>query len=291
LSEVAEKTPIAYIVSDQGNNLRRAYKQGGYIAVSDCSHAFARALESLYKDSEPFKTFCVTCSQLRKKWVLSQWAAYMPPAQRTKARFMNVAPLLEWARACLERFESFPVEVQTEIAFLRDEREWIEEFCTILETTRKLTHSLKIKGFSIAKKEKMLACLEPLQTLNQRIWAKSIQQYLESLANNPILNEPLSENNLERDSSKRIFCCSDIIESTFGKFKLKMNPKNPQPMTPFLLTMANFGTDLSQQTIQEALQGVKNSQIVTPKNPEKPSMRAQKTAIFGKKVKTEIVDF
>jgi hypothetical protein len=291
LSEVAEKTPIAYIVSDQGHNLRCAYKQGGYIAVSDCSHAFARALESLYKDSESFQRFGMACSQLRKKWILSQWAAYMPPAQRTKARFMNVAPLLDWAKACLERFEDFPIEVQTAIAFLTEQREWIEEFWSILQTTRDLTHHLKIKGFSIAKKEKMFACLECLQTPNQRIWVKSIQQYLESLANNPILKESLSENSPERDSPKRIFCCSDIIESTFGKFKLKINTKNPQPMTPFLLTMANFGTDLSQQTIQEALQRVKNSQIATPKNPEKPSMRAQKKAIFGKKVKPEIVDF
>jgi hypothetical protein len=291
LCEVAEKTPIAYIVSDQGNNLRRSYKEGGYIAVSDCSHAFARALESLYEDSEPFTTFCTTCNQLRKKWILSQWAAYMPPVQRTKARFMNVAPLFEWAKACLERREHFPIEVQTAIAFLTEQREWIEEFWGILQTTRDLTHHLKIKGFSIAKKDKMLARLELLQTPNQRIWAKSIQQYLETLANNPILNPPLSENNPERDVSKRIFCCSDIIESTFGKFKLKINTKNPQPMTPFLLTMANFGTDLSQQTIQEALQEVKNSQIRTPKNPKKPSRREQKKAIFGKKVKPEIVDF
>ena len=280
LAEVNARIPIAYIVSDQGNNLRGAYKRGESPTVSDCSHAFARALESRYEDSETFKTFCVTCSQLRKKWVLSAWAAYMPPTQRTKARFMNVAPLLEWAKACLERRESFPVEVQTALAFLTDLSEWVEEFCQILQVTRELTHHLKIRGFSRDKKVKMEARLESLQTPLQRIWVKSIQQYLEMLAQNPVL-----------DTSEVLFCCSDIIESTFGKFKQKINTKNPQSMTPFLLTMANFGTDLSPQTIQEALQSVKNDQIRTPKDPKKPSIRTQKKAIFGKKVKPKIVDF
>lgn len=54
-------------------------------------------------------------------------------------------------------------------------------------------------------------------------------------------------------------------------------------MTPFLLTIANLGDDLSRSFIQEALQNVKVLQIATPKNPDKPSIPKQKKEIFGKK--------
>jgi hypothetical protein len=304
LKEVHERTPIAYVVSDQGSNLRKACRLSGLNWVSDCSHAFARALERIYQECPDFKTFGLDCGKVRAKWCLTKWAAYMPPTQRTKARFMNIAPLFQWAQACLERFETFPKDVQTFLAFLKPAQSLIQELFQLLEATRNLTLDLKVKGFWIAKKESIFTYLQQFQTPNQRIWVQAIQKYIQTLTENSFWkpeqttqasqndsNTPIPSQNTLEQSSKRLFCCSDIIESTFGKFKLKINPKNPQAMTPFLLTIANFGDDLSRSFIQEALQNVKVHQIATPKNPEKPSIPKQKKEIFGKKVKPKIMTF
>jgi hypothetical protein len=287
LKEVHKRTPIAYVVSDPGGNLRKACRLSGLNWVSDCSHAFARALERIYQACPDFKTFGLDCGKVRAKWCLTKWAAYMPPAQRTKARFMNIAPLFQWAHACLERFETFPKDVQTFLSFLKPAQSLITELFQLLEATRNRTLDLKVKGFWIAKKESIFTYLQQFQTPNQRIWGQAIQKYIETLAANPLLSKPI----LPTVPPKRLFCCSDIIESTFGKFKLKINPKNPQAMTPFLLTIANFGDDLSKSFIQEALQNVKVHQIATPKNPDKPSIPKQKKEIFGPKVKSKIMEF
>jgi hypothetical protein len=132
--------------------------------------------------------------------------------------------------------------------------------------------------------------LQQFKTPNQLRWVQDIQKYIETLATNPLLSKPTLA--IEPTvPPKRLFCCSDIIESTFGKFKLQINAKNPQAMTPFLLTIANFGDDLSRSFIQEALQNVKVHEITTPKNPDKPSILKQKKEIFAPKVKPKIMTF
>jgi hypothetical protein len=304
LKSVHERTPIAYVVSDRGGNLVKACRLSGLNWVSDCSHAFARAFERLYQDSEPFKTFCLDCGKVRAKWCLTKWAAYMPPAQRTKARFMNIEPLFQWAKACLDRLDTFPEAVQTFLDFLKPVQSLIHELCQLLEATRNITLDLKVKGFAQTKKQPIFTYLQQFKTPNQLRWVQEIQKYIQTLAENPLLNSNEAPQASQSDSNasivpqktietapKRLFCCSDIIESTFGKFKLKINPKNPQAMTPFLLTIANFGDDLSRSFIQEALQNVKVHQIATPKNPDKPSIPKQKKEIFGKKVKPPIMTF
>lgn len=214
---------------------------------------------------------------------------------------MNIAPLFQGAKACLE---PFPKDVQTVRAFLKPAQSLIEELCQLLEATQPLPFELKVKGFGLAQKQPIFTYLQQFKTPNQLVWVQTIQKYIQTLAENPLLNLKEVAQASKRDSNtpiplqqtleplpKRLFCCSDIIESTFGTFKLKINSKSPQAMTPFLLTIANFGEDLSKSFIQEALQNVKVHQIATPKNPDKPSILKQKKEIFAQKVKPKIMTF
>ena len=93
----AQNRTIAYIVSDRGHNLVKSYELGGFWHIPDLTHAAAKALERIYSKLDTFTAFTAACGLLRKKWNLSLGkCAYMPPSQRSKVRFANIFPLIEW---------------------------------------------------------------------------------------------------------------------------------------------------------------------------------------------------
>jgi hypothetical protein len=280
LSDLEKRFKIRSIVSDEGNNLKATYKLGNYVHIPDCSHVFAKGLASIYESLSEYKEWSQKCNLLRKKWLLGKYSAYCPPAQRSKARFMNVAPIVEWAWNCLQIWEKIPPEIQVELAFLEEHKALIMEFEELLRKSQILLNHLKNKGFNIQKYDKMTAFLSEMSTLRQQNWSKLIQKYLDQLQAKCLLL-----------GLETICCCSDIIESTFGKFKSKVNTKNPQSMTSFVYCMANFGGHLSQESVKNALENVKVKEIGALIQSSTPSRKAQKQALFGKKAKPEIVDF
>ena len=68
----------------------------------------------------------------------------------------------------------------------------------------------------------------------------------------------------QRIGMSSIFCCSDIIESTFGKFKQKIADNTPFGLTEFALTIANFRKDFSKDEIRLALETIKLKKVVLP---------------------------
>jgi len=90
------------------------------------------------------------------------------------------------------------------------------------------------------------------KTAKERQFEQGIQTYFDRLH--------------ERKVAHQVWCCSDIIESAFGKFKYKMNPNHGQKMTKFIFTLANFGTQCSKQEVLDALQKVKLKDIQSSKN-------------------------
>ncbi|MDX2068876.1 MAG: hypothetical protein SFV55_10650, partial [Haliscomenobacter sp.] len=74
---------------------------------------------------------------------------------------------------------------------------------------------------------------------------------------------------------------SDVIESTFGKFKLKIHPRSPFGMTQFLLSFANFAQTLNLDLLKIALE---SSTLVnlTELSAKRDSFFYLKTQFLGK---------
>ncbi|PSJ71467.1 hypothetical protein C7N43_39170 [Sphingobacteriales bacterium UPWRP_1] len=83
-----------------------------------------------------------------------------------------------------------------------------------------------------------------------------------------------------------IFCCSDIIESTFGKLKQKITGNTPFRLTEFALTIANFRKDFSKDEIRLALETVKLKKVAAWR-PKIDSIAAKKRNLFKEKVSQE----
>lgn len=251
LQKVKDMVDVQYVVSDQGINLCKAYAQVGLRHIPDCSHVLAGGMEKLYKNDPTFDLFIRWAAQLRARWAMSrQKVAFMPPAHRTKARFANVFPLVRWAKDVINRPQNtpfvIPQDVKEELSFLAQHQSFIEELSWIDHLSSAIAKILKTQGYNDHSKDLIQQCMSHVDLPNSdkiNSFKDHLNTYLENLAKLSLSFE-----------LKTLICCSDVIESTFGKFKLKIHPRSPFGMTQFLFSFANFSQTLNLDLLKSALE-------------------------------------
>lgn len=107
LEALSEKVGIPLqIIADQGSDVKKGIelfrqKHKDTIYTPDITHQMALFLKHHLKDNEQYLSFATKCSTTAK--ALQQTALHFlkPPAQRTKARWLNVATPVAWAQRVL----------------------------------------------------------------------------------------------------------------------------------------------------------------------------------------------
>jgi hypothetical protein len=246
--ELINKTRgISYIVSDEGLNLCKSYKMGNHVHIEDCTHVLANHLKHIYQKDSRFEDFRKLIGQLRIAFYLSkEKSPFMPPSMRGKLRFANMFPCIDWAKRCLEKWETLSPSLQTSLVFLKHNEDFIKELETIERAFKLVCETLKNKGFGQGQKKGILKALAALdKTKNTLVFIKNIKEYLKNLT---LKSRQLKE--------KHLLCSSDIIESFFGKFKQKINPNSKSGLSEFIFTIANFTKSFTEEELKLALEKV-----------------------------------
>jgi hypothetical protein len=248
IRKIALNKWIKYVVSDEGNNLRKAYKSLNYKHIEDCTHVLANHLKRIYEKDEDFEAFRKLIGQLRRDWNLSkEKSRYMPPTMRGKMRFANIFPCVKWAEMCLENWSNFSEEIQISLAFLKEKSTFLKSLIEVSFIFKTVCEILKKEGFGILQKQNILAALAVLKVEEKsKIFIENCKTYLDNLATK---SQELDQHHL--------LCSSDIIESFFGKFKSKINSNNRSGLTEFIFTIANFTQAFSVEEVKNALENVK----------------------------------
>jgi hypothetical protein len=89
------------IIDDHGGDLaggvelfRKAHPET--IEIYDISHKAACLLKARLEHDEQWKAFSAKAGQTKCNIQQTEWAFLVPPSQRSKARFMNLGPLIAW---------------------------------------------------------------------------------------------------------------------------------------------------------------------------------------------------
>lgn len=248
LQKIAKYKQISYVVSDEGLNLRKAYNSCNYVHIEDCTHIFANYLKRIYGEDSTFESFRKLIGKLRQAWNLSKLnSQYMPPSMRGKMRFANIFPCVDWAKYCLDKWDTLDKKVQESLQFMREQKGFIDQLIDIGKVFKWVCAKLKTEGFGSEQKNAILEKLSEFKIgENTLIFVKNIKDYLENLSQKST-----------QLGQEHLICSSDIIESYFGKFKQKINPNSRSGLTEFIYTMANFSGNFTQSEIKNALEKVK----------------------------------
>jgi len=239
---------IKYAVSDSGSSICKGLNKSGIVRIADCTHALGLLLKKRYEKDERYNCFYKQTTLFKRKISMSKYAEYMPPRQRSKARFLNLTQLSRWATKILTivRKKGIEKEVYNRLKWIESYSDLISEIVKYQELLNRLFKILKHKGLS---KKTEQACKKIIAVSKvEQSFKEKIRQYLKG-------------NRTKLPREEQLICCSDIIESKFGHFKNRMSHNKNIGFTASCLTIANSNLIKGIEPIKTAMEGTKLSEI------------------------------
>jgi hypothetical protein len=234
---------IAYVVSDRGANLVKAIQELGLPRIDDCGHALALILKREYAKRADFESFNRDCTAFKRRGNISDYAHLMPPALRFHSRFMNLNPVVQWARRMITLLDKHSEcelikPYRQHLEWLLSYRDLIEELHPILNSWQLILQLLKTEGLSP----------------NTARLARSEIQQLDLSANmKNELERYLTVNQTKIEKYPKVICSTDIVESYFGRFKA-VHQSLP---AAYCITLADYGQTVSLPQVHSAMCKVK----------------------------------
>lgn len=234
---------VIYAVTDAGSTLKCGLKKADIPHVYDITHAIAIALEKLYKKDVYFKEYTAEAGQMRYKLCCSKNAHLIPPNQRSKSRFLNIDILSKWGIKVLRALgrNEITAEERDQLQWVQEKGAFIVEMDILISVVEEISILLKNNGLNRATKTKCISILRKCKSGKLKLFRQFILDYLE-------------ENmKVKSKRSETILCCSDIIETTFGKYKNELG-KNPMSgITDLVLIIPAFTSTLSADGVNAAI--------------------------------------
>ncbi len=224
----------SYIISDNGANLAKGIRQTGIVHHRDISHSFGLILEDVYKGQADFEGFTAKLNGIRLKYHLTEYAFLLPPKQRTIARFMNIFNWVQWAEDMLKAYPKLTPKQQKAFSFVVENKTLIEELASVMETIRSIEQKCKYDGISMDIAKLCIWKALKLSRVPNANWRTTaigvkISLYLFEEAKKIVL------------TNRSHIICSDIIESTFGWYKMKKSCNKLCGVTASVLNIAVIG--------------------------------------------------
>ncbi len=212
---MAERPGISlrYVICDRGSNLLAALSKLALPVVSDCSHVMMNMVKKLFKDDAALSKLKASVGLLRQQLTMTDNAFALPATLRDKDRFGRIFFLVKW----MERIDDYGTALNSELrARLNAGRNrWLDLRLRQVQRLMVITATrLKCEGLSQASRDgwinDVLAYLQtqPRLTQQARSFITGIMNYFNDHAD-------------FYANWVRIQCCSDIIESIFGRYKNK----------------------------------------------------------------------
>lgn len=220
-----------YVISDNASIMASGIARAGLPAHRDISHSLGMLLERCYKNEDDFMAYTKSMSETQVKHNMKKVAYLLPPRQRTIARFINLSNWVKWSQKMLNIYHKLTPQEQESFAFIPSNASLIDELSQVMKCINCIEKECKQNGLS---KEVIKQSLGSIQhTLfkgnsRMRTLGEAICKFL--LEEGKILeNQETAHNN-----------SSDIIESTFGAYKLRKSPNKLYGVTSFILFMPTY---------------------------------------------------
>lgn len=246
-----------YVISDNASSMTSGITRAGLVGHRDISHSLGVFLERCYKNEEDFMTYTKSMSEAQFKHNMKKIAYLLPPRQRTVARFINLSNWVRWSQKILNIYHKLTSQERAVFAFVSSNASLIDELSEVMKCINSIEKKCKQNGLS---KEVIKQSLEDIQqTLfngnsRMRTLGETICQFLKQ-EGRILENEKSAHNN-----------SSDIIESTFGTYKLRKSSNKLYGVTSFILFMPMysqlaFSKCQKQDSFKKHLESVRLRQI------------------------------
>jgi hypothetical protein len=252
------------ILGDHGGDLaggvelfRQAHPET--VEIYDISHKAACLLKARLEHDEQWKAFAAKAGQTKCQIQQTEWAFLVPPSQRSKARYMNLGPLIAWGVKTLAIVDNPGPEVlqygtrerlQEKLGWLCQFREPLQGWSELEQTIDVAVDFVRTQGlYRGAAKD-----------LRKRLSKLSVGQNAAPLGQDLTKFVAAQARQLRR--GERLPGCSEVIESCLGKFKTLEREQAKGGFTSLLLALAACVAERTQEVVHEALQQTKTRDVI-----------------------------
>ena len=251
------------IVSDHGADLKKGisdfcaqYPQTSFIY--DIKHRTAALLKKELNEEPRWQEFGRRMRQTKQETQQTELSYLAPPAQRTKARYMNADTVIGWGSRVLGLLDRLAEEgrlkkharLWQKLGWVTGYRAELSEWEGLLTTTRKTEKYVREKGYTRGC-EKVLSEELPAQGLSPRVQA----------ARNALLEFVEEEGNKAREG-ERLPGSSEVLESVIGKLKRIEGAPRGRGMSNLLLSVGAIVATTTIEVVSQAMKKVRTKEVL-----------------------------
>jgi len=256
------------IVSDEGGDVRGGIESycGDHPHTSstcDMAHKGANLLRTLLEADARWSEFTVRLGQTKAKLQQTPLACCIGPSLRPKARFMNLAAPLRWARWCLRVLDGpWPAndtlterqrlvletidrtQLEAKLGWLKDDREAIKQWSEWHEVIQAAIRQVRRYGI-----EKGTA-----GTLEERFRAMKLSSSGRAVADHMLVFVRLAATVVR--GGECLIGSTEILESLFGDLKTLERQQSGSGLTGLMLGLGAIMSTWSEEEIKKALETI-----------------------------------
>jgi hypothetical protein len=278
------------IIRDRGGDVQAGVEHFCAAHPTTCAiyaikHKTAAVLKQELAGDPAWQEFTHLCQQTKQQVQQTALAFLMPPNQRTTARWMNVARLVDWGTKTLAFLDTPPptrapgcdtTRLEEKLGWLPRFRPQLQLWGELLHLVEVTEHFVRTQGLTRGAPRQLRHLLTPL-TLTPR--GHKVRTHLLAF---------VAEEALKVQPHERLLGSSEVIESVFGKFKRLEATQGKSGFTGLLLTIGAMVAHTTHEIIHKALETVPTKCVLEwCKKTLGDSIQAQRKKAFGLHSRTE----
>jgi hypothetical protein len=228
-------------------------------AVYDIKHKTAAVLKRRLEHDARWIVFLQQVTTTRNRLQQTALASWLPPNLRSQARYLNLDPLVTWARQVLAALEAPPdparatfdaAKVEAQLGWLREFREPLAEWSELLDLVTTTERLVRQDGLSVALPQKLAEQL-PTAASTERV--RAVRAELSSF---------VTQEAAKARPDERLLGSSEVIESVFGKLKQVERSQAKNGFTGLILSVCAMVSPTTEAVVQQALESVSTAQVL-----------------------------
>jgi len=250
------------IVSDGGSDLHAGIERfcqahPRTVWLYDIKHKTACLLKHALEQDASWQTFLEKVHRFKQQVSLTALAALAPPNQRSKARYMNVDVVVDWAQESLLALDR-PQALQKaglKVRCVEEKLGWLRKFAPQVRRWREMLsvigaaeHYVRHEGLHAQAAEELAAVLP-----------KSAIPAVERLRKQ--LLEFIAVEGQQAREGERLLGSSEVLESIIGKFKHVAGERGQHGLTGMVLSIGALVGNLAVPTVQTAMTEITTTEV------------------------------
>jgi hypothetical protein len=250
------------IVSDNGSDLhagidRFRRKHRDTVWLYDIKHKTACLLKHALERDASWSLFVAQAHRFKQQIAQTEMAGLAPPQQRSKARYMNVDVLTDWAAKHLKLLDSKkamraaglkPTQVESKLGWLRKFAPQIRRWEEMLAVTEATEHYVRHEGIHSRASEELAAVLPTATTRAARQLRKRLLEFIQA-------------ESTQARTGERLLGSSEVLESIIGKFKHLSGERGHHGMTGMVLSLGALVGHHAVAKVQDAMHEITNHDV------------------------------